>query len=100
MQNGHYVWGHIPEEVFKEHEGDKCPVCGHSRLQKVRRKLKPFRVLFYLEFKNCIADLFLDREWVAAWKQNLDIGLNGVYASEHVKLMDEHYGGAVLHENS
>ena len=99
-KNGHYVWGHIPEEVFKEHEGDKCPVCGHSRLEKVRGKLKPVRVLFYLGLKNCIADLFLDREWVAAWKQNMDISINGVYASEHVKLMDEHYGGAVLYENS
>ncbi len=47
-KNGHYVWGHIPEEVFKEHEGDKCPVCGHSRFQKVQGTLKPFRVLFYL----------------------------------------------------
>ena len=47
-KNGHYVWGHLPEEVFKEHEGDTCPVCGHSRLQKVRGALKPFRVLFYL----------------------------------------------------
>ncbi len=51
--------------------------------------------------KSCIADLFLDREWAAAWKHNLDFSINGVYASEHVKLMDRHYGErCVLHENS
>ncbi len=50
-KNEHYVLGHIHEEVFKEHEGDKCPVCGNSRLQKVRGKLKPIRVLFYLGLK-------------------------------------------------
>ena len=99
-KNGHYVWGHLPEAVFKEHEGDKCPVCGNQRLHKVRGKLKPVRVLYDLGLKSCIADLFLDREWAAAWKQNLDISMNGVYASEHVKLMDRHYGGCVLHENS
>ena len=26
--------------------------------------------------------------------------MNGIDASEHVKLMDQHYGGGVLHENS
>ena len=26
--------------------------------------------------------------------------MNEVYASKHVKLMDQHYGGSVLHENS
>ena len=97
-KNGHYVWGHLPEELFKEHEGDTCPVCGNPMLYKVRGKLKHVRVLYYLGLKRCIADLFLDREWAAAWKQNLDFSINGVYASE--KLMDRHYGGCVLHENS
>jgi len=32
-------------------------------------------------------------------EKNLDISTNGVYASHHVKLMDQHYGGCVLHEN-
>ena len=61
-KNGHYVWGHIPEKVFKEHDGGNCPVCGDSRLEKVWGKLKPVRVLYYLGLKNCIADLFFDRE--------------------------------------
>jgi len=73
---------------------------GNSRLHKVRRKLKSLCVLYYLGLKNCNANLFLDREWVTAWKQNLDISINGVYASKHVKSMDQHYGGCGLHENS
>ena len=95
--NGYYVWVHLLEEVFK---GDTCPVCESSRLQKVRGKLKHVRVLYYLGLKSCIADLFLDRESASAWKQHFDIGINGVYASEHVKLMDQHYGGCILHEKS
>ena len=67
---------------------------------KVRGKLKLVRFLHYLGLKICIADLFLDREWTATWKQNLDISIYGVYASEHVKLMDQHCSGCVLHENS
>ena len=51
-KNGHYVWGHLPEEVFKEHEGDTCPICGNPRLHKVRGKLKPVRVLYYLGLKS------------------------------------------------
>jgi hypothetical protein len=53
-----------------------------------------------LGLKSCIADILLDREWAAAWKQNLDNIIHGVYALEHVKLMDQHYGGCVVHENS
>jgi hypothetical protein len=30
----------------------------------------------------------------------LDISIHGVYKSKHVKLMDQHYGGCVFHENS
>ena len=67
---------------------------------KVRGKLKLVRFLHYLGLKICIADLFLDREWTATWKQNLDISINCVYASEHAKLMDQHYGGCALRENS
>ena len=43
---GHYVWGHLREEVFKEHWGDTCPVCGNPRLHKVRGQLKHVRVLY------------------------------------------------------
>ncbi len=51
-KNGHYVWGHIPEEVFKEHEGDKWPVCGHSRLQKVQGKTKARSCLMLFGIKE------------------------------------------------
>jgi hypothetical protein len=53
-----------------------------------------------LGLQNCIGDLFLDRDWATAWKQNIDLSINGVYASEHVKLMDQHFGGSVLHADS
>jgi len=32
--------------------------------------------------------------------KDLDISINGVYSSKHVKLMDQHYDGCVIHENS
>jgi hypothetical protein len=39
----HYVCGHLPQEVFNDHdEGDTCPVCGNSRFHKVRGKLSRY----------------------------------------------------------
>ena len=57
-KNGHHVWRHFPNKMFKLHENDKCPVFEHPRFQKVRGMLKPVRVLFYAGLDNCIADLF------------------------------------------
>ncbi len=49
---------------------------------------------------NCIADLFLDRDWAASRNQNIDISINEVYESEHPKLIDQRYGDCVLPANS
>ena len=97
---GHHVWRHLPESLFKLYENDKCPVCQPPRFEKVRGEIKPVRVMFYVGIENCIADLFLEPAWASAWKQNLDASINGVHQSEHVKLMNQHFQGDVLDNDS
>ena len=99
-KNGHHVWRHLPNKMFKLHENDKCPICEHPRFQKVRGMLKHVRVLFYAGLGSCISDLFLEPAWAASWKKNLDGSINGVHQSEHAKLMNEYFNGEVLQKNS
>jgi hypothetical protein len=65
-KNGHHVWRHLPTNMFKLHEHDKCPLCEHPRFQKVRGMLKPVRVLFYAVLGYCISDLFLEPSWAVS----------------------------------
>ncbi len=54
-KNGHHVYRHLPNKMFKLHENHKCRVCEHPRFQKVRGMLKTIRVLFYAGLDNFIS---------------------------------------------
>ncbi len=78
-KNGHHVWRHLPNKMFKLHENDKCLVCQNPRFQKVCGMLKHVRVLYYAGLDNCVSDLFLEPSWATTWKKNLDGSINGVH---------------------
>jgi hypothetical protein len=50
--------------------------------------------------KSALANFFADPEWAGVWKKNLDNSIHGVHLSEHVRLMDIHYQGAILHHDA
>ena len=94
--DGHRVWRFLPDDMYEFHKDDKCDVCNAARFHTVKGQIKPVRVLYYLGLEHVLANFFTDPKWAKAWKKDLDKSINGVHQSEHVRLMDNHFLGAVL----